>query len=66
MLPQKAIREFKEIYQKKFKEELDDNEVLDKALRVFNLYKTVYGSDNLSQKSNINQTINKNERRKNK
>ncbi len=61
MLPQKAIREFKEIYRKKFREELTEKDALDKALRILNLYKTVYGSDNLSQKSNINQTTNKND-----
>ncbi len=66
MIPQEAIREFKEIYRKKFGEEITEKDALDKALRILNLYKTVYGSDNLPQKSNIKQAINKNERRENK
>ncbi len=60
MLPEKAIKEFKEIYRKEFGKELSEKDALDKSLRIFNLYKAVYGS-NKSQRSNTNQLNNKND-----
>ncbi len=51
MIPRKAVQEFKGIYRKKFGEELTEKDALDKALRIFNLYKTVFGPDNSSQRS---------------
>ncbi len=66
MLSQKALQEFKNIYQEKFGKELSEKDTLDKALRVLNLYKAVYSSDNFIQKSNVNQMANKNERKENK
>ncbi len=61
MISQKAIQEFKEIYRKKFKEELDDSEALDKALRLLGLYQSVYLPENINKESkeNINKIIKK-------
>ncbi len=54
MLSEKALKEFREIYRKKFGKELNEKDTLDKALRLLNLYKAVYGPNKSSQ-ANINQ-----------
>ncbi len=61
MLPEKALKEFKEIYQKNFGKELSEKDALDKALKILNLYKAVYGPSRSSQRSDINQVTNKDE-----
>jgi len=43
MLSKKAIEKFKKLYKKRFGEELSDKVALDKATRLVNLYRTVYG-----------------------
>jgi hypothetical protein len=50
MLPKDAIEEFKNIYKKKFNEELSNEEAIYKASMLLNLYKTVLGSDFLNKK----------------
>ncbi len=64
MLSEKALKEFREIYRKKFGKDLSEKDALNKALRLLNLYKAVYGSNKSSKGLNINQVDNKNERRK--
>ncbi len=61
MFSKKALKEFKEIYQKNFGKELSEKDALDKALKILNLYKAVYGSNKSSKRSNINQADSKNE-----
>jgi hypothetical protein len=41
-LSEQAIKEFKEIYKKEFKEEIDDSTARILARRLLNLYKAVY------------------------
>lgn len=43
-LSKKAIKEFKELYKKEFKEEIDDATAREMAVRVLNLFRAVYGS----------------------
>ena len=55
MLPDKAIKEFKEIYREVFHEELSDTEAAEKANYIFDFYKAVYlpvESENLMTKQN--------------
>jgi hypothetical protein len=62
MLPDKAIKEFKEIYHNVFHEELSDNEASQKANYIFEFYKAVYlpvESENLMIKQD-NERRNKN------
>ena len=49
MLPPEAIQEFKQIYFRKFGEELSDEEVAEKANRVYELHKALF--DYLSAES---------------
>ncbi|MEM1577951.1 MAG: hypothetical protein QXM27_03010 [Candidatus Pacearchaeota archaeon] len=42
VISEEALNEFKEIYKKKFKKELDDREALAKAIKLLNLYKAIY------------------------
>jgi hypothetical protein len=44
MLPEQAIAEFKMIYKKRFGVDLTDKQALEKATRLFCLYKAVYES----------------------
>lgn len=44
-LSEEAIKEFKEIYRKEFKEEIDDKTARILARRLLNLYKAVYKSN---------------------
>jgi len=44
MLTEEAINEFAEIYEKKFKEKLPKKEMTKRAIKLFSLYKIVYGS----------------------
>lgn len=44
MLPQKAIQEFKKLYEKRFKEKLPEGEATQRAIKFFNLMKTIYDS----------------------
>jgi len=43
-LSEKAIKEFKEIYEKEFQEKIDDVIAQEKARRLLNLYKIIYGT----------------------
>ena len=49
MLTKNAIEKFAMLYEKKFGEELSDDEALLKANKLLNLYRTVYGSASLEQ-----------------
>jgi len=42
MLSQKALREFKEIWKKKYSQDLSDSEALEKATKLIELFKAVY------------------------
>ncbi len=44
MISKKSLEKFKELYKKRFKEQLSDDEALRKATRLLNLYRTVYYS----------------------
>jgi len=46
-----AIKEFKEIYKKEFKEEIDDRKARIMAGRLLNLYKAVYEPSDKSEES---------------
>lgn len=43
MIPEKALKEFKELYQKRFQVELSDEETYQKASKLLDLYETIYG-----------------------
>ncbi len=64
MITKEALDEFKKIYREKFNSQLIEKDATDKALRLLNLYKTVYGSHKSPQRPDINQT-NKNDWRRN-
>lgn len=42
MLSKEAVQEFKQIYSRKFGEELSDKEAIEKANRVYELHKTIF------------------------
>ena len=42
-LNKKAVEEFKELYRKEFKEEIDNTKARELAIRVLNLFRAVYG-----------------------
>lgn len=44
MIPKEALKEFKELYRKRFQVELSDEETYKRASKLLNLYKTIYGS----------------------
>jgi hypothetical protein len=44
VLSKEAIEEFKELYKKRFKEELTDEEAYRKAIKLLDLFEVVYGS----------------------
>lgn len=43
MISEKALKEFKEIYKKEFNIDLSDQDALEKATKLLNLMKAVYG-----------------------
>lgn len=43
MIPKEALKEFKELYKKRFQVELSDDEVYRKASKILDLYETIYG-----------------------
>jgi len=43
MISEKALKEFKEIYKKEFDIDLSDQDTLEKATKLLNLMKAVYG-----------------------
>ena len=45
-LSKKTIKEFREIYKKEFKEEIDEATAREKARRLLNLFKVVYKLEN--------------------
>ena len=55
MLPKKAIEEFKKIYKKSYGVELSDEEAVDKANRLVNLYKAVYSDEKWTLPKNLNE-----------
>lgn len=59
MLPKEAIQEFKQIYFRKFGEELSNEEAAEKANRVYELHKALF--DFLSKESQ--KVVNQNEPR---
>jgi len=42
MISKESLEKFKELYRKRFNEELNDEEVLRQATRLLNLYRAVY------------------------
>lgn len=42
VIDKKAIKEFKEIYEKEFGVEVDDAKALDLAVRLLNIYRVIY------------------------
>jgi hypothetical protein len=44
MISQKTLKKFKDLYKKRFNEDLSDAEVSKKAAALLNLYLAVYGS----------------------
>ncbi len=48
-LPKEAVEEFKELYKKRFKRELNDEEATRRANNLFALYDAVYGIRKKSQ-----------------
>jgi hypothetical protein len=50
MLPKEAIEEFKQIYERNFREKLSDEEIFRRAIKLLNLYKAVYGFPSLGEK----------------
>jgi len=49
MLPNKAIQEFKELYKKRFGQELSDQEASYRANNLFNLYKVTYMPESIME-----------------
>lgn len=58
MLTTEALREFKELYKKEYKIELEDKEALELGTRLIGLVKAVYGN-NLPAPKNIDKEANK-------
>lgn len=50
MISEKAIKEFKELYRQRFKEKLNDEQAFEKAILLLNLYKAVYGDQQINKK----------------
>jgi hypothetical protein len=42
MISKESLEKFKRLYKERFKEELNDDEVLRRATRLLNLYRAVY------------------------
>lgn len=49
MLTEKAVRAFQEIYKRKFKKELNEDEAFLKANKLLDLYRLTYGSLSIEQ-----------------
>lgn len=64
MLSEKAIQQFKKLYERRFNEKLSNKEAFHKANNLLNLYRAIYGSS-FCEPTNNNQlnkmTINPNE-----
>jgi predicted nucleic acid-binding protein len=43
VIPQKALEEFKELYKKRFRKDLSDEEVYRKASKILDLFEVIYG-----------------------
>jgi hypothetical protein len=43
MIPEEALKEFKELYRKRFQAELSDEETYRKASKILDLFETIYG-----------------------
>jgi len=54
-LSKKAIKEYKKIYKKVFKEGLDDKEAIYQANRLLNLYRAVYGRSSFNPNNKKNE-----------
>ncbi len=50
MLPREAVEEFKKIYRERFGKEISDKGALEKAYRLFGLYKAIYVKSSNSKK----------------
>jgi len=53
MIPKEALKEFKELYRKKFRVELSDKETYRRASKLLSLYETVYGQSHKTKPDNI-------------
>jgi len=49
MISQKSLKTFKKLFRARFKEKLTDKEALERATRLLNLYRVVYGSTSYKQ-----------------
>lgn len=59
MLPEKAIKEFKELYKKRCGKKLSDQEASYRANNLFNLYKVTYMPDSIIEPELPKKVINK-------
>lgn len=59
MLLEKAIKEFKELYKKRYDVELSDQEASYRANNLFNLYKVTYMSEMIIEPELPKKAINK-------
>ena len=50
ILPKEAIEEFKKLFKKRFKEELTDEEAYERATRLLDFYKLLYGTKKRKRK----------------
>jgi len=53
MIPKEALKEFKELYRKKFQAELSDEKTYRQASKLLNLYRVIYGRDHKTNPDNI-------------
>ncbi len=59
MISKESLEKFKELYKKRFGEELSDQVALDKATRLVNLYRAVYAPDLIEREAFKKESIKK-------
>lgn len=57
ILSKEAVEEFKELYKKRFKEELTDEEAFERATKLVNLFEVVYGPEIRKRENEKNRDI---------
>ena len=53
MIPKEALKEFKELYRKRFRTKLSDEETYRRASKLLDLYRVVYGQNRETISNNI-------------
>jgi len=53
MISKKSLDKFKKLYKRRFKKELSDAEVLQRATRILNLYRIIYGPNAFYQSQKL-------------